>query len=189
MRSLFQIEARFLGFIYKKERCPKRMLVESAGRRHGMKLSKHLREPLGRLLRPGMSLLIRGEQKQDGHELKRKAVMVKLLSQPPSPALTSAPAAAGCVQVCMEDNCCRRGAIQLWQDLESAVTCAGLEGEVAIEGCGCLDNCRNGPSFSCGARKQVFSRLPPPALARLLEKSFRPEKPGKLSMTFGADRR
>jgi (2Fe-2S) ferredoxin len=165
-RSPFDFHARFVAFSKMRDGRPRRMLVECQGDRHTMKISKPIRYLVVQWLKPGAWVQLIGEAKRERHSdrIMRKVHTVRPVTTMVNGACEKA--CLGCIRICSEKNCCKRGAESLRSELEHCLTKCGLNGQVKVESCRCLKNCKKGPSLCMpdgevlgGVKTRVIERL------------------------------
>lgn len=142
--SPLELAGEFRGFIRNAE--GKRRLVLGVGDgEHLVKVSGLLRDQLpARLV--GQSILIRGEEEtKSSGEIR--LVARELFSANGQPLPAPRPESSPVIRVCLEKHCWKRGARELWRDLERELAAAGLDDRVKLQPADCLDHCKRGPNL------------------------------------------
>jgi len=137
------VEGTVQEVIYKKA-LPKVIVLETAGRLLWIKLKKSLRQEFHPHPRVGDRLRIYGDRCYKGSDTayycKAHHLEFLAVSQPPVSV-----AARPCkVLVCQKSSCCRRGAKQLWQELQQEAIAQELP--ICLKATGCLGECKRGPA-------------------------------------------
>lgn len=86
-------------------------------------------------------------------------------------AVTSAKTKAK-ILVCQKSDCQKRGGAAVCKALENALNARGLEGQVTVQGTGCLKQCKAGPNIVVMPDKTRYSRIKPAEIPAILDKHF-----------------
>jgi NADH:ubiquinone oxidoreductase subunit E len=76
------------------------------------------------------------------------------------------------ILVCQKSDCQKRGGAAICKALENALNSQGLEGQVTVQGTGCLKQCKAGPNIVLMPDKTRYSRIAPTEISALIEKHF-----------------
>ncbi|XFA73783.1 (2Fe-2S) ferredoxin domain-containing protein [Thermosynechococcaceae cyanobacterium Okahandja] len=125
--------------LYKNHQ-PKRLALETSTGVQWVKLKKSLRRQLSQAPKVGDRLRLYGKPCfKGGYNLSDyKAEHLEFLAVAPAPAPLCK------VLICQKSSCCRRGAKQLWQELEQQAMTQQLP--VTLKATGCLGECKRGPA-------------------------------------------
>lgn len=137
------VEGTVQEVIYKKA-LPKTIALKTATGTLWIKLKKSLRRQLHQYPRVGDRLRIDGKWHAHNTGVAKlyKAHHLEFLAVAPS----AYPLAAHLckVLICQKSSCCRRGAKQLWQELEQQMMAQHLP--ISLKATGCLGECKRGPA-------------------------------------------
>jgi (2Fe-2S) ferredoxin len=167
-----------------------------------VKLSKELRSFLAPVLTPGLRVQVAGEKELNlkNGKIKLKARSLTLARSPEQLDSTSVPAgvlmserAIGKTEVssttadknvkavaktqtkilvCQKSDCQKRGGAAVCKALENALNARGLEGQVTVQGTGCLKQCKAGPNIVVMPDKTRYSRIKPAEIPAIVDKHF-----------------
>lgn len=76
------------------------------------------------------------------------------------------------ILVCQKSDCQKRGGAAVCKALENALNARGLEGEVTVQGTGCLKQCKAGPNIVLMPDKTRYSRIKPAEISAIIDKHF-----------------
>ena len=76
------------------------------------------------------------------------------------------------ILVCQKSDCQKRGGAAVCKALENALNARGLEGQVTIQGTGCLKQCKAGPNIVLMPDKTRYSRIKPAEISGIIDKHF-----------------
>ncbi|MGL5062989.1 MAG: (2Fe-2S) ferredoxin domain-containing protein [Microcoleus sp.] len=76
------------------------------------------------------------------------------------------------ILVCQKSDCQKRGGAAVCKALENALNSQGLQGQVTVQGTGCLKQCKAGPNIVLMPDKTRYSRIAPTEIPALIEKHF-----------------
>jgi (2Fe-2S) ferredoxin len=76
------------------------------------------------------------------------------------------------ILVCQKSDCQKRGGAAVCKALENALNSRGLEGQVTVQGTGCLKQCKAGPNIVLMPDKTRYSRIKPAEIPAILDKHF-----------------
>lgn len=79
------------------------------------------------------------------------------------------------ILVCQKSDCQKRGGAAVCKALENALNSRGLEGQVTVQGTGCLKQCKAGPNIVLMPDKTRYSRIKPAEIPAIIEKHFKVE--------------
>ncbi len=177
-RIPFEAEGYFLGFLPDKDGQLKYLRWQVGSEVFAGKIPKPLRSELYRSLKPGDRVQIAGEREVNLLKGREKWVLCHVVPVQASPvAAMSSPKAApgseearkGVVLVCQKSDCCRRGALEVMQALQTYL--AVYEG-IRVQGVGCLKNCKRGPNVVFLPDKARYSGVSSQEIPALLERHF-----------------
>lgn len=185
----FQVEGRFLGYIYKDGDKIKKLRLETAIGEYWFKLAKPLQTSLVPQLQPGDVITVTGESSfclKTG-KLKLKAETVQRGAdggwQPPHTEgfadLSVRPGVGEadndkklCILVCQKSDCRKRGGVQVCQALEQHLRARGLENQVTIKATGCMKRCKAGPNMIIMPDKTRYSHIEPSEIPQMIDEHF-----------------
>jgi len=75
------------------------------------------------------------------------------------------------ILVCQKSDCQKRGSAAVCKALENALNARGLEGQVTVQGTGCLKQCKAGPIVVM-PDKTRYSRISPAEIPAIIDKHF-----------------
>lgn len=76
------------------------------------------------------------------------------------------------ILVCQKSDCQKRGGAAVCKALENALNSRGLEGQVTVQGTGCLKQCKAGPNIVLMPAKTRYSRIKPAEVPAIIDKHF-----------------
>jgi len=76
------------------------------------------------------------------------------------------------ILVCQKSDCQKRGGAAVCKALETALNARGLEGQVTVQGTGCLKQCKAGPNIVVMPDKTRYSRIKPAEIPAIIDKHF-----------------
>lgn len=76
------------------------------------------------------------------------------------------------ILVCQKSDCQKRGGAAVCKALENALNARGLEGQVTVQGTGCLKQCKAGPNIVLMPDKTRYSRIKPTEIPGIIDKHF-----------------
>ena len=76
------------------------------------------------------------------------------------------------ILVCQKSDCQKRGGAAVCKALENALNSRGLEGQVTVQGTGCLKQCKAGPNIVLMPDKTRYSRIKPAEISAIIDKHF-----------------
>jgi (2Fe-2S) ferredoxin len=76
------------------------------------------------------------------------------------------------ILVCQKSDCQKRGGAAVCKALENALNSRGLEGQVTVQGTGCLKQCKAGPNIVLMPDKTRYSRIKPAEIPAIVDKHF-----------------
>ena len=76
------------------------------------------------------------------------------------------------ILVCQKSDCQKRGGAAVCKALENALNARGLEGQVTVQGTGCLKQCKAGPNIVLMPDKTRYSRIKPAEISAIIDKHF-----------------
>ncbi len=76
------------------------------------------------------------------------------------------------ILVCQKSDCQKRGGAAVCKALENALNSRGLEGQVTVQGTGCLKQCKAGPNIVVMPDKTRYSRIAPAEIPAIIDKHF-----------------
>lgn len=76
------------------------------------------------------------------------------------------------ILVCQKSDCQKRGGKAVCKALENALNSRGLEGQVTVQGTGCLKQCKAGPNIVVMPDKTRYSRIAPAEIPAIIDKHF-----------------
>jgi len=172
-RIPFEAEGYFLGFLPDKDGQLKYLRWQVGSEVFAGKIPKPLRSELYRSLKPGDRVQIAGEREVNLLKGREKWVLYRVVRipaiSPPKAAPESKEKRQGVVLVCQKSDCCRRGALEVMQALQTYL--AVYEG-IRVQGVGCLKNCKRGPNVVFLPDKARYSGVSSQEIPALLERHF-----------------
>ncbi|MEG3876804.1 (2Fe-2S) ferredoxin domain-containing protein [Microcoleus sp. herbarium7] len=147
---------------------------------------KQLNLKNGKLKLKAYSLKLSGSNSDRTQEAVGATNAPVSLVTPPGPTIgkteVSSPAAAQTVKapaktqtkilVCQKSDCQKRGGKAVCKALENALNSRGLEGQVTVQGTGCLKQCKAGPNIVVMPDKTRYSRIAPAEIPAIVDKHF-----------------
>ena len=76
------------------------------------------------------------------------------------------------ILVCQKSDCQKRGGAAVCKALENALNSRGLEGQVTVQGTGCLKQCKAGPNIVVMPDKTRYSRIALAEIPAIIDKHF-----------------
>lgn len=183
--SYFLLEGRLIEFVLKDRGEPAALRLATAEGELTIKLKGDLRETVPTTLMPGDWIQVLGQKKFNSKtgEMKLKAKEVKTIAPSRLPVPATPPPAAkqnkACVLVCQKSDCCKKGAKQVCQAIESVLAENGLDEQVEVKKTGCLKNCKAGPNVVVMPDKTRYSRIHPQEIPSLVAKHFATPTPNE----------
>lgn len=183
--SYFLLEGRLIEFVLKDRGEPTALRLATAEGKLTIKLKGDLRETVPATLMPGDWIQVLGQKKFNSKtgEMKLKAKEVKTTAPSRLPVPATPPPAAkpnkACVLVCQKSDCCKKGAKQVCQAIESVLAENGLDEQVEVKKTGCLKNCKAGPNVVVMPDKTRYSRIQPQEIPSLVAKHFATPAPNE----------
>lgn len=147
----FSFEGTVEEVFYKKG-LPKVVILKTVTGTVWIKLEKSLRRELAHPPKVGDRLRLEGtiSEKYDGWVKQYKASHLEFLATAQtSTARRSQPCK---VLICQKSACCRRGAKELWQELEAQQL------PIALKATGCMGECKRGPAVVILPHKKRLTR-------------------------------
>ncbi|MFN4279836.1 (2Fe-2S) ferredoxin domain-containing protein [Thermosynechococcus sp.] len=147
----FSLEGTVEEVFYKKG-LPKVVILKTAMGTVWIRLEKSLRCELTQPPKVGDRLRLEGtiSNKYDGWVKQYKASHLEFLpTAQPSVAKSSQPYK---VLICQKSACCRRGAKELWQELEAQQL------PITLKATGCMGECKRGPAVVVLPHKKPLTR-------------------------------
>ncbi|MGK7955265.1 MAG: (2Fe-2S) ferredoxin domain-containing protein [Crocosphaera sp.] len=181
----FQLQGKFVGFIYKSNGQSKFLILAVGERELRIKIDKSLRDTQALNILPGDWISIAGEQEFKGNftKLKLKAYEITRLScnvkcdQEEENDANVNPGGKTCpkkgkILLCNKSDCAKRGGRKLHQLLEQTLSNLGLQDHVTIEKTSCQKRCGKAPNMILMPGKAKHSKPNPKAIAGLLEEHY-----------------
>lgn len=179
VKTKYLLEGRFIGFVGKANKKPKRMRIATKDGEQYLKLAKDLRKTARDLLTPGDWIQAQVTQtvnpKKDQVKLQAKTVTPAFPGQPLTvfkPVEKPKKKTKACVMVCQKSSCRKRGAADVSQAIAATLETKGLKDEVAIKGTGCMKQCKKGPCVVFMPDKDRYVKVKPKQIPELIEKHF-----------------
>ncbi len=153
-----------------KSGLPKVLALETSSGMCWVKLKKSLRRQLAQAPKVGDRLRLYGKPSfKAGDRLNYyKAEHLEFLAvtqAPPPPPVCK-------VLICQKSSCCRRGAKQLWQELEQQTKRQQLP--VTLKATGCLGECKRGPAVVVLPQKKRLTRASTREIEAVVRQQFSP---------------
>ncbi|MCD8485826.1 MAG: (2Fe-2S) ferredoxin domain-containing protein [Desertifilum sp.] len=178
--SYFLLEGRLAGFELKDNGEPRALRLVTSEGELTIKLKSDLRHQLSTSLVAGDWIQVLGQKKfkPKTGETQLKAKLVKTtapsrLAAPTTPVAPANPSKA-CILVCQKSDCCKKGAHQVTQAIESVLAQQGLDDRIQVKKTGCLKNCKAGPNVVVMPDKACYSRIRPQEVPTMVAKHFAP---------------
>jgi hypothetical protein len=154
---------QFVSYELKDGYKVKRLNLLTADGVQSVKLAKEARAALFRLnssttIVPGTLLSLAVEAKFDDGAIKYKVYDLQILAAATTIDLTNLPATGSDlpppkttkIRVCDRGTCRKRGALEVYAQLQQEITDRGLGDQVVLEKTGCLKDCKHGPNVTIG---------------------------------------
>jgi hypothetical protein len=154
---------QFVSYELKDGYKVKRLNLLTADGVQSVKLAKEARAALFRLnssttIVPGTLLSLAVEAKFDDGAIKYKVYDLQILAAATTIDLTNLPATGSDlpppkttkIRVCDRGTCRKRGALEVYAQLQQEITDRGLADRVVVEKTGCLKDCKHGPNVTIG---------------------------------------
>ncbi|AHB88558.1 hypothetical protein NK55_06270 [Thermosynechococcus sp. NK55a] len=138
--------------IFYKKGLPKVVILKTLTGTVWIKLEKSLRRELAQLPKVGDRLRLEGtvKDKYDGWVKQYQADHLEFLA---TAQATVARGSQPCrVLICQKSACCRRGAKELWQELEAQQL------PITLKATGCMGECKRGPAVVVLPHKKRLTR-------------------------------
>lgn len=147
----FSLEGTVAEVFYKKG-LPKVVILKTATGTVWIKLEKSLRRELAQPPKVGDRLRLEGtiSDKYDGWVKQYKASHLEFVATAQPPAAKRSQFCK--VLICQKSSCCRRGAKELWQELEAQQL------PIALKATGCMGECKRGPAVVILPHKKRLTR-------------------------------
>ena len=180
----FQLQGKFVGFIYKSNGQAKSLILAVGERELRIKIDKSLQDTHFLNLLPGDWISITGEQefkkekftklKLKAYEIDRLSCDVKCNPQEETNAMGKSKACAkkGKILICNKSDCAKRGGKKLYGVLEKTISNLGLEKHVTIQKTGCQKRCGKAPNMILMPGRSKHSKPNPKNIAGLLEEHY-----------------
>ena len=180
----FQLQGKFVGFIYKSNGQAKSLILAVGERELRIKIDKSLQDTHFLNLLPGDWISITGEQefkkekftklKLKAYEIDRLSCDVKCNPQEETNAMGKGKACAkkGKILICNKSDCAKRGGKELYGVLEKTISNLGLEKHVTIQKTGCQKRCGKAPNMILMPGRSKHSKPNPKNIAGLLEEHY-----------------
>ena len=180
----FQLQGKFVGFIYKSNGQAKSLILAVGERELRIKIDKSLQDTHFLNLLPGDWISITGEQefkkekftklKLKAYEIDRLSCDVKCNPQEETNAMGKGKACAkkGKILICNKSDCAKRGGKKLYDVLEKTISNLGLEKHVTIQKTGCQKRCGKAPNMILMPGRSKHSKPNPKNIAGLLEEHY-----------------
>ena len=180
----FQLQGKFVGFIYKSNGQAKSLILAVGERELRIKIDKSLQDTHFLNLLPGDWISITGEQefkkekftklKLKAYEIDRLSCDVKCNPQEETNAMGKGKACAkkGKILICNKSDCAKRGGKKLYGVLEKTISNLGLEKHVTIQKTGGQKRCGKAPNMILMPGRSKHSKPNPKNIAGLLEEHY-----------------
>jgi (2Fe-2S) ferredoxin len=117
---------------------------------------------------PVATLISVGEALEEDRAIDNSSISSGTASQTAvNPAKTKAK-----ILVCQKSDCQKRGGAAVCKALENALNSRGLEGQVTVQGTGCLKQCKAGPNIVVMPDKTRYSRIKTAEIPAIIDKHF-----------------
>jgi hypothetical protein len=179
---------QFIGYELKDGYKVKRLNLLTADGVQSVKLTKEARAGLFRLnsrttIVPGTLLSLAVEAKLDDGAVKYKVYDLQILAAAPAIDLTNLPIAEPDspqpkitkIRVCDRGTCRKRGALEVYAQLQQEIRDRGLGDQVVLEKTGCLKDCKHGPNVTIN--KTCHNNICPSRTTQMLS-ALAPLRPG-----------
>ena len=181
----FQLQGKFVGFIYKSNGQSKSLILAVGERELRIKIDKTLRDSQQLNLVPGDWISITGEQEFKGnftklklqaYEITRLSCDVKCDQEKVNDATVTNQGKTcpkkGKILLCNKSDCAKRGGRKLHQIVEQTLSNLGLEDHVTIEKTSCQKRCGKAPNIILMPGKAKHSKPNPQTITELLEEHY-----------------
>jgi Thioredoxin-like [2Fe-2S] ferredoxin len=167
-----QLVGQFVSYEIKDGYKIKRLNLLTADGIQSIKLTKEARASIFRLttitpMVPGTLLSLAVEPKFDDGMMQYKVRDLQILAGDMPIALS--PIATGKVtkiRVCDRGTCRKRGALEVYAQLQQEIADRGLTDRVVLEKTGCLKDCKQGPNLTIG--KTCHNQICPSSAVQML---------------------
>jgi (2Fe-2S) ferredoxin len=163
------LEGQFLGFVVDESGKCKHLHLAIPSGNIKLKVPKELRRSLVSSLQPGEQIRVSVISKlnQRNNTIKLKASHIQAIGFCPLQKPLETPQAK--IMVCQKSGCIKKGGKSLLSQLEQTLCDRGLLDKVTIEHTGCQKRCSSAPNCVLLLGKKQYKRIPPEAIANLLE--------------------
>jgi Thioredoxin-like [2Fe-2S] ferredoxin len=167
-----QLVGQFVSYEIKDGYKIKRLNLLTADGIQSIKLTKEARASIFRLttvtpMIPGTLLSLAVEPKFDDGMMQYKVRDLQILAgDMPIARSPIATAKVTKIRVCDRGTCRKRGALEVYAQLQQEIADRGLGDQVVLETTSCLKACKQGPNMTIG--KTCHNRICPSAALRLL---------------------
>jgi Thioredoxin-like [2Fe-2S] ferredoxin len=159
--TVSNLVGQFVGYELKDGYKVKRLNLLTADGIQSVKLAKEARAALFRLnssttIVPGTLLSLAVEAKFDDGAIKYKVYDLQILAAATTIERTNLPVAESDsprpkltkIRVCDRGTCRKRGALEVYAQLQQEILDRGLGDQVVLEKTGCLKDCKHGPNVT-----------------------------------------
>ncbi len=181
----FQLQGKFVGFIYKSNGQSKSLILAVGERELRIKIAQNIRDSQQLNLVPGDWISITGEQEFKGnftklklqaYEITRLSCDVKCAQEKVNNATVTTQGKTcpkkGKILLCNKSDCAKRGGRKLHKILEETLSNLGLEDHVTIEKTSCQKRCGKAPNLILMPGKAKHSKPNPQTITELLEEHY-----------------
>jgi Thioredoxin-like [2Fe-2S] ferredoxin len=169
-----QLVGQFVSYEIKDGYKIKRLNLLTADGIQSIKLTKEARASIFRLttvtpMIPGTLLSLAVEAKFDHGAIQYKVRDLQILAAgtpiPAAPTVTVTHKVTK-IRVCDRGTCRKRGALEIYAQLQQEIRDRGLSDRVVLEKTGCLKDCKQGPNVTIG--KTCHNRICPSSAVQML---------------------
>lgn len=159
----------------------KYLLLSTEEGEYSIKVQKDQPKSLGKQLKLGSKLKVKGmlKQKVEKEKSEYKAFSVELLNPPTveqSPQVeistvksTKSKQKKARVLICKKSNCWNKGGKEVYQQLKSELENKGIADQVEIKTTGCLKKCKKAPNMVVLPDKKQYVKVKPKQISTIVE--------------------
>ncbi len=159
----------------------KYLLLSTEEGEYSIKVQKDQPKSLGKQLKLGSKLKVKGmlKQKVEKEKSEYKAFSVELLDPPTveqSPQVeistvksTKSKQKKARVLICKKSNCWNKGGKEVYQQLKSELENKGIADQVEIKTTGCLKKCKKAPNMVVLPDKKQYVKVKPKQISTIVE--------------------
>ena len=155
----FAVTGTFVNFAIEDGYKIEGFYLNVAGEQLMLKVSKRMRYYCSDLLVPGQQLHVLGKKKVNPKKERIKLKVEEILPATSDIVLKSTPIEVLapselpekgkplCIRICQKSSCRKRGAMELWNELEAEIANRELGDRVRLQATGCMSKCKSAPNI------------------------------------------